>query len=167
MEDFRALPEGTLAELIRGELFMSPAPVTLHQQISRDVFLALVSYVGVRQNKGELLYAPCDVYLDEISNVVQPDIIYVSPGSNAVIKPDGLHGAPDLVIEILSPSNQAHDLSVKKDLYEQFGVREYWIISPDSKVCTGFALKDGKYNEPRRLTGEIQVAVLENRVFKF
>lgn len=167
MEEFKALPEGTLAELIHGNLFMTPGPSFTHQQLSRNVFAALLKFVGINENKGELIYAPCDIYLDEVDNVVQPDILYISPENGGIQKHDGFHGVPDLLIEILSPSNSKHDLILKKELYEQFGVREYWIVSQKNGECNGCRLQDGKYGEPLRMKNKLRIAVLDDQVFEF
>jgi Uma2 family endonuclease len=72
----------------------------------------------------------------------------VSQARASIIKPDAVHGVPDLVVEILSSSNEKYDLIKKRELYEKFGVKEYWVINPDSKESTGFFPKDGKYDSP-------------------
>jgi Uma2 family endonuclease len=100
----------------------------------------------VSENIGEVYYAPVDVYLDGDSCVVQPDIIFVKNGGQAYFTDEGVYGAPQLVIEILSPSNEDHDNIRKKALYERFGVQEYWIIDPETKQCNGFSLLDGIYH---------------------
>jgi Uma2 family endonuclease len=167
MEEFIALPEGTLAEFIHGNLFKTPAPSFAHQQLSRNVFVALLNFVGINENRGELIYAPCDVFLDKVANVVQPDIIYISPENRAILKDDAIHGVPDLLIEILSPSNSKHDLILKKELYEQFGVREYWIVSQKTGECIGYSLRDGKYGEPLRMKHQLRISVLGDQLFEF
>jgi Uma2 family endonuclease len=154
MEVFQMLPEGTLAELINGSLYMSPAPTTNHQKIIRDLFLKIYEPVS-KSSLGELLFSPCDVFLDETSNAVQPDIIYVSKKRLSIIKEDAIHGVPDLLIEVLSAGNSNHDLVRKKELYQEFGVQEYWIVDPETKESIGFTLKNNIYIECGRFPGKI------------
>src|SRR6478736_646183 len=120
MEVFQMLPEGTLAELINGSLYMSPAPTTQHQRTILDLSVALTTYV--KQHKlGEIFIAACDIYLDEHSNAVQPDIIFISSEKSETVKESGIHGIPDILIEVLSPGISEHDTVVKKELYRKFG----------------------------------------------
>jgi Uma2 family endonuclease len=96
--------------------------------------------------QGEVLAAPCDVRLnaeDGDNTVVQPDILVVC--DEAKLSEKGCQGAPDLVVEILSPSSESHDKVLKFNKYLQAGVREYWIVSPDSKTVSVFVLENGKY----------------------
>ena len=105
MEVYKMLPEGTLAELINGQIFMSPAPTNQHQRILKKIFKVLDSFVE-KENLGEVFFAPSDVYLDQNSNAVQPDIYYVSNKNEMTIR-DTIpnEGVPDLVVEILSTKN--------------------------------------------------------------
>jgi Uma2 family endonuclease len=156
MEVYKNLPEGTLAELIDNVLYMSPSPVKNHQQVLQIIFRRLseaVEDVG----KGEIIIAPFDVYLDATSNAVQPDIIVILNSNKGHSKPNGhFHGVPDLIVEILSPGNRDYDLVKKKDLYERFGVTEYWIVDPESKETIGYFLQDSKFislgQEKRNIT---------------
>jgi Uma2 family endonuclease len=166
IEEFKALPEGTLAELINGILFMSPSPTLEHQQIISDLLTDLNVFIRKHRSGGRVLPAPCDVYLDEEANVVQPDIVYVSPENQSIIKKNGIHGAPDLIIEILSPSNASHDLDLKTGLYEKSGVSEYWIVSPTTRDSMGYRLRDGKYGEPLRMKNQLRIAVLDDQTFE-
>lgn len=138
MEVYKNLPEGTLAELIDNSLYMSPASFYNHQKTLQHIFKmldALVTEAGL----GEVLIAPLDVYLDEESNAVQPDIMVVLKGNENIIDKKGhIHGVPDLLVEILSEGNRDHDLVRKKKLYEWFGVKEYWVINPETKAATVF-----------------------------
>jgi Uma2 family endonuclease len=154
MEVYKMLPEGTLAELIDGSLYMSPAPTTKHQRIIGEVFKKLSSFTESHR-LGEVFLSPCDVFLDELSNAVQPDLIYVSSSKSKIVKEDAIHGVPDLLIEVLSTGNSQHDLVRKKDLYEKFGVVEYWVINPETKDCIGYSLDNGVYIECGRLIGKI------------
>lgn len=160
MELFNSLPEGTLAELIDGSIYMSPSPTANHQRIVGKLYRVLSAYI--EENKlGEIFISPFDVYLDEISNAVQPDLIFVSAGNSGVVGEAAIHGVPDLLLEVLSPGNRQHDLTVKKKLYEKFGVKEYWIIDPGSNESFGFALRDGHYVDCGNLAGKIKSALLK------
>ena len=126
-EDYEALPEGAPYQLIEGKLIMSPAPTSWHQIIIGRLHIALQPFVEKHQ-LGITLLSPVDVYLTE-TNAFQPDLIYISKDRLSILG-DRVEGAPDLVIEILSPSNAYYDLKQKKTVYESAGVREYWIVDP-------------------------------------
>ena len=146
MEVFKMLPEGTLAEVIDNQLYMSPSPVFNHQDILMEIASQLRSAL---KSKARIAISPFDVYLDEISNAVQPDIVVILNENPGKLKRH-FHGVPDLLVEILSPGNRDHDTVVKKNLYEKFGVREYWIVDPESKHVDIYTL------DP---TGHFQLAV--------
>lgn len=145
MEAYKSLPEGTLAELIDNVIYMSPSPVSKHQLILNEINFQLLQFF--RKDKQAIVYiAPFDVYLDEHSNAVQPDIIVVLSENQDIIDPQGhIHGVPDLLVEVLSPGNKDHDMIKKKDLYERFGVKEYWMVDPETKLALGYALQGNKY----------------------
>lgn len=164
MEVFKSLPEGTLVQLIENNLVMTPAPLYRHQRISNDINVKLSNFVNQNQ-LGEVLDAPLDVYLDD-KNIFQPDIMFLSNENRGIIREDGLHGAPDFVIEILSPSNAKFDLKKKKDVYERSGVKEYWIVDPESKEVKGYFLKKGSFGDPLIETGKISSRLL-NHDFSF
>ncbi len=141
-KEFLELPESNLpTELIDGEVIMSPAPEPAHQRASRAIFRVLDKIVS----GGEIVYAPADVLLGE--DVVQPDLFWISEGGDCKTVDDNKYwqGAPDLVIEILSPSTTSDDRGVKYDLYEKHGVREYWLVDPGAKCIEVYVLKEGKF----------------------
>ena len=165
MEVYKMLPEGTLAELIDGVIYMSPSPISNHQRVLTKLSASLHDFLN-EKNLGELFVAPLDVYLDENSNAIQPDIIFVASQNSSIVK-DHIHGVPDMLIEILSPSNKDYDRLQKKELYERFGVKEYWIIDPATKEAIGYKLNaKNQYEEFSRSTAEIN-SVLLNRHFAF
>jgi Uma2 family endonuclease len=159
MEVFNMLPEGTLCEVIDNVLYMSPSPTTDHQRILLDVASEIRTHV--KTNKlGETFLAPCDVYLDNEQNVIQPDVIFISAEKAGMVKRKGIYGAPDLLIEILS-TNIQHDKKRKLELYERNGVAEYIIIDPDTKESWQYLLKNGVYiQEPKTEAGEIHIKEL-------
>ncbi len=111
---------------------MTPAPTPYHQRILRKIGYALVTFIEAK-GLGEILYAPIDVYLSE-TETYQPDIIFISKERAGIIGEKKIEGAPDLVVEILSPATAYYDLRQKMHVYEGFGVREYWIVDPIEKA---------------------------------
>jgi Uma2 family endonuclease len=161
MEVYKSLPEGTLVELIENRIYMSPAPSYNHQKILQYIFKKLDSLV-TEAGKGDVLIAPFDVYLDESNNAVQPDIIVVLKENESIINKKGhIHGVPDMLIEILSEGNKDHDRIKKKNLYEAFGVREYWMVDPETKLATGFTLQQGRYQAIPEGSGRIASRLLD------
>jgi Uma2 family endonuclease len=142
LEVFQNLPEGTPAQLINNQIVMSPAPTDSHQKILGKVYRQLGNFIELHQ-LGEVRVAPYDVFLNE-NNSFQPDIVFIASDNIKLIKEDGLHGAPDLVIEILSPATMKYDRGDKKDEYERNGVKEYWMVDPLEKTAEGYYLQ---YNE--------------------
>jgi Uma2 family endonuclease len=143
-KDYFNLPEGSPYQLIEGELIMTPSPLTEHQIISKNLELAIYLHVK-KNNLGLALNAPIDVYLNN-KNAYQPDIIFISNKNKDIIRKHGIDGAPDLVIEILSPSNSYYDVRVKKDVYERSGVIEYIIVDPRTKSIDVY--RRGAENKP-------------------
>jgi Uma2 family endonuclease len=156
MEVYKTLPEGTLAELIENVLYTSPAPVFNHQKVSKSIFRHLLEHLEDK-GLGQVFMAPFDVYLDETQNAVQPDLIIVLESNYKIIDKGGhIHGVPDVLIEILSKGNREHDLIRKKDLYERFKVKEYWIIDPESKLAMVFELRNNSYALTGEYIGEVR-----------
>ncbi len=125
-EEFFALPETVLpTELIEGQLIVSPAPSTQHQRVHRRLLRVLEAVI----NSGEIFYAPTDVRLSP-QTTTQPDLLWIAPESRAQVTDSKIEGAPDLVIEIFSPGSVTRDKIDKHKLYEQYGVREYWMVDP-------------------------------------
>lgn len=162
MEVYKMLPEGTLAEVIDNQIYMSPSPLFNHQDVLLEVASQLKSYFA---GTGKVAIAPFDVFLDEDRNAVQPDIVVVlNSNSKQIEARRHFHGIPDLVVEILSPGNMEHDLVKKRLLYERFGIKEYWIIHPDTKAYTIHCLKDGTYSETASGINEISSALVKTKI---
>ena len=155
------LPEGTLAELINGSIYMSPAPSTEHQRIVRELAFALSNFVK-QKRIGEIFFAPYDIFLDDHSNAVQPDIIFISSKNQDIVNPQNVQGVPDMLVEVLSLGNTNHDLILKKELYERFGVKEYWVIAPETKEAVGFTLQHCAYVPIGSFKGRIVSSLLES-----
>ncbi len=146
LADLAARPDDERCEIIDGELFVNPAPLTRHQRICRRLFRALDAAYG-DTGRGEVFFAPLDVVLDD-ENVVQPDLVYVAAGRADIVGEQHVRGAPDLVVEVLSESTRRRDLRVKRDLYERFGVARYWIVDPEADRVEMYVLVDGAYGAP-------------------
>jgi len=137
-------------EIIDGEHYVTPSPGTRHQKLS--IKLSLILYQWVESHSlGDVFNAPADVVLSE-TDVVVPDIIYVSRSNSSIITDKNIQGAPDLIIEILSPSTASRDIGIKKRLYEKYGVKEYWILDPDQQTIAIFTLTSGRFSETPKLT---------------
>jgi len=151
--DYLTWMDDVRRELIEGFIKMFPAPRDIHAKISKNI-VWILEY-GIRQNKGrcELRYAPFDVRFPingetenhKIYTVVQPDICIICDPSK--LDDDGCLGAPDMIIEIVSPSTAKRDTNEKFLLYEKHGVKEYWIVYPKDKAVNAFILQEnGKYD---------------------
>jgi len=142
-EDYKSLPESETKryELLGGELVIVPSPSTSHQRISRRLEFILQAFVEER-GLGEVYDAPLDVVLGEGEEreVVQPDILYISEGRSGIIAEEEIRGAPDLIIEIISPATAERDRTYKKTLYARHGVKEYWIVDPEAKMVEVYTL---------------------------
>ena len=161
MEVYKNLPEGTLAELIENVIYMSPSPVTNHQKVLQSIFRRLSETIEDHK-RGDVIIAPFDVYLDEVANAVQPDIVVILNDNKGNLNPNGhFHGVPDLIIEVLSPGNKDHDLVKKKELYERFQVKEYWVVDPQTKQAQGFELRNNTYQFLFEGTSKIQSVLLD------
>ncbi len=143
VDDYMALPDdGKRYELIDGELILSPAPVPDHQLVVVALIEFLRSFVN-RHGLGRLYCAPIDVILSDII-ALQPDIAFISNARMDIIGPKNIRGAPDLVIEVLSPSTESRDRNDKARLYWRHGVLEYWLVDTSRQTIEVFgAGRDG------------------------
>ena len=142
-EDYLKISDDKRYELIDGELIMTPSPITRHQRISRKIEFVIEKFVA-DNNLGEVFDAPYDVYLDE-ENVVQPDILFVSRDRLSIIGEKNIQGSPDMVIEIVSENSAYRDIVQKKNLYARFGVKEYWIVIPETEEIEIYMLEENHY----------------------
>lgn len=144
VEDYERLTADTdrRYELIHGELIEMPSPGTLHQAVQYYLASLLVAFV-MQWGLGRVYGAPTDVQL--VGVVVQPDLFFVSRERSGIVTPQRATGAPDLVMELLSPSTRKHDLTTKREIYRLEGVREYWVIDIESRSATVWALVEDRY----------------------
>lgn len=130
-QEYSKLPDDQRYEVLEGELVMTPGPNPNHQEVV--VLLTTLLHPFARKHGlGKVYVAPVDVILSD-HNVVQPDLLFISQGRLGLVTDRGIVGAPDLVVEILSPSTASHDLDTKRRLYGQYGVLEYWIVDPKAR----------------------------------
>ena len=132
-EDFLELPEdGKRHEIIDGEHYVTASPVTRHQLILGNLHFAIKAFLRER-DLGEVFLSPLDVLFSDF-DIVEPDLIYLSRERWSILTEANLQGAPDLVMEILSPGTRGRDLGIKRKLYERSGVQEYWIVDPEEET---------------------------------
>jgi Uma2 family endonuclease len=158
MEVFEMLPEGTACEVIDNTLYMSPSPTTNHQELLLDLASEIRAYAK-NNNSGRVFISPCDVYLNNGQNVVQPDILFIKKEYANIIQTKGIFGAPDLVIEILS-TNKIHDQERKLELYHQNLVPEYVIIDPETKEVWHYLLQGDRYLQKPTENGKLHIEQL-------
>lgn len=132
-EDYKLLPEDKRCEIVEGDLLMTPSPIFRHQVVLKRLMMRLGAFVDAG-GLGEVVSAPMDVVLSA-ENVVQPDLLFISQERMNIVDPMGpVNGAPDLTVEVLSPSTSGRDQILKRKLYAKYGVREYWVVDPDGRT---------------------------------
>lgn len=134
--------DGRRYEIIEGELVVSPSPVEKHQRVVGNVFELFLR--ARRAGYGRAYVAPFDVIFDDL-NAMQPDVIFIGRERQSIIKREGIRGAPDLVVEILSESTRHRDVGVKLRAYARFGVTRYWVIDPVAEALQPYVLTDNGY----------------------
>jgi len=144
-QDYLQLPDdGNRYEIIKGELYVSPAPSMKHQWTATQLTIVVGGHVSER-DLGHVYAAPSDVFFSETS-IVQPDLLFISKDRLHILTAPNVKGAPDLVIEVISPSSTKTDQETKRVLYEEQGVRHYWIFEPVERWVRAFELgADGTY----------------------
>ncbi len=146
-EDYVQFPDdGRTHELIDGDHYVSPAPGTRHQRISRRIQYQLYQQLE-DPGLAEVFNAPTDVHLSQI-DVVQPDLAVIDSLRSHIISPKKINAAPELVVEILSAATSARDVGLKRELYQRSGVPHYWVVDPEENEVTAFRLSDdGAYQK--------------------
>ena len=152
-QQFRELPiDGKRYELIKGEVQVTPAPTTRHQAVLQNLSARLWDHV-IKNRLGEVWSVPLDVRLGE-DTALQPDLIFISNARAGIIREDWIAGAPDLAVEVLSPSTAAHDRATKLRIYAESGVTEVWFIDPNAKTVEILKLQGRKYFIETILAGD-------------
>lgn len=147
--EYRTLPEtGPRYQLVDGGLLMSPAPNVRHQKIAARLFKALDRHADAG-GLGIVLFAPLDVILSA-EDVLQPDVVFISRGRMSIVAPEGIRGAPDLCVEILSPASRELDIGAKRILYARHGVVELWAVDPDANTVAVYRLQEDSRKPARQ-----------------
>ena len=141
-EDYRTAPPDKRYELLDGDLLLNPAPNLKHQSVQVGMGRRLAQFIEERA-LGAFFFAPCDVVLSD-TDVVQPDLLFVSnERAHLLSGGDNVQGAPDLVVEILSPGTADRDRGYKRALYAKHGVKEYWLVDPAAETVSILRLRGG------------------------
>jgi Uma2 family endonuclease len=157
-EDYVLLPnDGKRYEILEGELAVTPAPSTKHQIASANIFKLVTRHIDDK-GLGTLLYAPVDLIL-ESNSVLQPDLLFVSKARQNIITDRAVEGAPDLVIEILSPTTSRTDRVTKAQIYARNAVPAYWIVDPEQKTVEVYLLHMDSFRLAVTLQGETPLPV--------
>jgi Uma2 family endonuclease len=144
-DDWLRLPDdGFRYEILNGELFMAPPPTPQHQDAATEL-ISRMRMFAKEHDLGKVLAAPVGVRLPNQPVPVQPDILFVRKERRSIIGQDYIEGAPDLVVEILSPSNWTYDRKQKFQAYSEAGVQEYWIVDYRKKIVEVFVLEGRTY----------------------
>lgn len=152
-EDYAAIPDdGRRHEIIDGEHYVSPSPRASHQRILRRLLRKLDAH-AIAENAGEVFCAPFDVVLSK-TDVVQPDLLFISRERMDIVGEANVQAAPDLVVEILSESTRRIDEIVKRKRYEHFGVKEYWIVDPVLESIKIYRREGGAFTRVAELSME-------------
>lgn len=142
--DFRAMEfddnDTFFYELVNGELVQKSSPNPYHQIVSGNIYFAFRQFVS-QNNLGKIISAPIDVFLDE-HNLLQPDVLFISTEKSNLVTIDGIMGAPNLVVEIISPSTMKRDRGAKMRIYERYGVDEYWIVDIRTRSVEVYANRE-------------------------
>ena len=152
--EYELIPEDrNRHEIIDGEHYVSPAPNIYHQELAARLYELLRTMFG-STGKGRVLFAPVDVELTE-TDIVQPDLLVVLAEHDSIVTRTRIIGSPDLVVEILSPSNPQADTVLKLEMYRRAGVGEYWIVDPDRRRVTVYARSEESLTELESGHGEV------------
>jgi Uma2 family endonuclease len=145
-EDYRGFPDDLRCEILDGEIYdMTPAPTTVHQAVALRIVFFLERDMESKGHPCRVFMAPTDVILSD-KDVVQPDVLIICDRSK--IKEAGIFGAPDVLFEVISPSTETKDRKKKRNLFERFGVKEYFMVHPDRQYVEKYTLDAGIYKKP-------------------
>ncbi|WP_439555854.1 Uma2 family endonuclease [Dyadobacter sp.] len=144
-----------LTQIINGEVVLSRSPKVFESKIATELLWILMEHVQ-KNDLGKVFKIPLDTILEEEFNVLQPDLLFVS-NEQAHIMRDWIHGAPDMVVELVSPDTRNLDTIIKKEIYERYGVKEYWLIFPEEELIEVHTLHLGQYQLHGKFTADQQV----------
>ena len=166
IEDIYNLPEGTRAELIDGQIYYMAPPSRMHQKICGELYYLIKDYIRKKNGSCEVYVAPFAVFLnkDDI-NYVEPDISVICDPTKLDDK--GCHGAPDWIIEIVSPGNPEHDYITKLEKYKTAGVREYWIVDPRRESITVYFFEGDVWAEHYRFSDAVPANIYDDLTIDF
>lgn len=155
---FNLEDDGFRYELIHGRLILVPSPIPEHQDISIILTTRIQNFL-FDNPICKLYYAPLDVHIGD--EVYQPDILFISNDNKDLIIENHIIGPPDLIVEILSPSTAEKDFGVKFNDYEKYGVKEYWIVDPQTGDCDFFVSVDGKFKSKEPIDNLYHSTILD------
>ncbi len=167
-QDYYNIPENTRAELINGHIiYNQAAPARIHQRILGELYTVINNYIRSKNGPCQVYPAPFAVKLrDDRNTIVEPDISVICDKNKLTDR--GCTGAPDWIIEIVSPSNSSHDYITKLNLYSDAGVREYWIVDPDTKNIFVYHFEKEKFNaRPYTFDDKIEVGIYDDLSIDF
>lgn len=164
-EDYLKFADDEVVEIIDGRIFaMAPAPSRMHQELITEILYELSSYIKSNNGSCKVYPAPFDVVLKNVDedikhsrNIVQPDISVICDKSKLTDK--GCTGSPDMIVEVISPFNPGNDYIKKLSLYQEYKVKEYWIVNPIEKNILVYTLQDNGYAAPKIYTFNDKIKV--------
>lgn len=163
LEDYYALPDDIRAELIDGELIFLEAPSSIHQELIGELFFEIKLYIRTNNGPCKILPSPLDVQLDcDNRTMLQPDISVICHRDRIVKK--GVYGAPDLCIEIVSPSSRKRDYEKKRMKYQNAGVREYWIVDPKTESVLCYFFEESNESHSYTFDDKIPVRIYDSNL---
>lgn len=163
LEDYYALPDDIRAELIDGELIFLEAPSSIHQELIGELFFEIKLYIRTNNGPCKILPSPLDVQLDcDNRTMLQPDISVICHRDRIVKM--GVYGAPDLCIEIVSPSSRKRDYEKKRMKYQNAGVREYWIVDPKTESVLCYFFEESNESHSYTFDDKIPVRIYDSNL---
>ena len=166
VDEFNELPEDERYELINGELYAMAEPTRIHQELVMRISGKILNYIDSKNGDCRVYPAPFGVRLNEEEDtILEPDITVVCDKNKLTKK--GCTGAPDWIVEIVSPSNPGHDYIDKLALYTDAGVREYWIVNPDSRTVTVYSEDNPYIPSSYTLDDDIKVGIYDDLSIDF
>ena len=166
IEDILALPEGERAELIDGQMYMMAAPSIRHQRLIGKAYLKIGNYILERSGDCEVLQSPFAVFLNDESNYVEPDLAVICDPSK-IDADGGCHGAPDWVMEVVSPSSRSMDYMIKVTEYQTEGVREYCVVDPAKDRVTVYGFETTHEVNEYTLRDAVPVGIYDDLTITF